>query len=385
MKLLTGKTLPETLYDFNEESWRVNALDYNQFLNYRCYNNNKNSFIDALYYLQKVVKYSTYKEVNKRLSNKTNIDLVLEFYEKLGLREQVEPIVLGKHPLFKTFLNKKSTSQVAHRGVESKLIFMVGETGTFNGIINLVHESTHAINGHYSHMQELLKQQNEIVEKYGYDSKEFKKYKQVFDNYQNEQSSYKHDCITETETKIIEFLFLDFLIEKNTISPEDKQLYINQRNNSFRNDLKLMFQEDILYSEIINIKKENGCHEADLTEEEFNEMCERLQKNSHYKKIIDKFYFIANRKNLKKLNWHSLYRFRYVVGEIISTVWYKKYTLASKNEKQQMLEDLKYFIANNNKIELEDAIKILLKDLTCEDLVNQFTKIHKSKSEEIIV
>ena len=35
MKLLTGKTLKETIRDFNEESWRVDALNYNEFLNKR--------------------------------------------------------------------------------------------------------------------------------------------------------------------------------------------------------------------------------------------------------------------------------------------------------------------------------------------------------------
>lgn len=385
MKLLTGKTLKETIRDFNEESWRVDALNYNEFLNKRCFNNNKNSFMDALYYLQKVVKYSPNKAINKRLTNQTNINLVLEFYEKLGLREQVEPILLGNHPLFKTYINKKFVSQVAHRDVESKLIFMVGETGTFNGIINLVHESAHAINGHYTKIQQFLKQQNEIVDNLGYKSKEFEKYKHSFNIYKSEQLSPKHDCITETETRIIELLFLDFLIDKNTISPEDKQTYIKQRHTGFRNDLKLMFQEDIIYSKIIEIKKENGCHNAELTEEEYNEMCNRLKRNSHFKQIMDKFYFIANRKELNKLKLHSSYRFRYVVGEIISTVWYNKFTTANKKEKQQMIEDLKTFISNNNKLELEDAIKILLKDLTYEDLVNQFAKIHKSKREEITV
>ena len=33
MLLLTGKTLQETLNDFNKESQRVNALDFNEFLN----------------------------------------------------------------------------------------------------------------------------------------------------------------------------------------------------------------------------------------------------------------------------------------------------------------------------------------------------------------
>ena len=39
MLLLTGKTLQETLRDFNTESWRVNALNYNEFLNENFYNN----------------------------------------------------------------------------------------------------------------------------------------------------------------------------------------------------------------------------------------------------------------------------------------------------------------------------------------------------------
>ena len=274
---------------------------------------------------------------------------------------------------------------VGHKGSEPKLKFSVGNISTFDGVIDLAHELAHAINGHYNQMQLLLKEQNDIVKEYGQDSKEFEDFKTKFDAFLTEQSLYQYDCITETETRIIELLLLDYLIDRNTISPEDRQIYLNQRNNSFRNDLRLIFEEDLIYSTIIDIKKEKDCHEAKLTEEEYTEMCERLKKNSHYDQIINRFHFISNRRKLNKLNWHSSYRLRYVVGEVISTIWYKKYSSANKQEKRQMINDLKTFIANNNKLELKDSIKLLLKTEKFETVINTFADIHKTRSKEINV
>ena len=94
MLLLTGKTLQETLNDFNKESQRVDALNYNEFLNNDLYNGH--SIMDVLYKLQKVVKYSRRIRINKRLSNKTNIDLVLEFYNKLGYQKGMKSYVIKK-------------------------------------------------------------------------------------------------------------------------------------------------------------------------------------------------------------------------------------------------------------------------------------------------
>lgn len=380
MQLLTGKTLDQTLKDFNKTSWRVNALNYNQFLNREFYNGK--SIMDVLYYLQKVVKYSRNKNINKRLSEKTNINLVLDFYETLGLRDKVEPIVLGQHPMFITVIDKKSPSQVCHKGKDSQLTFTVGETGTFDGVVNLAHECAHAINGHYLTTQIFVKKQNEVLKEFGKDSQEFKAVNQKYKYYLKSQANAKHDCISETETKIIELLFLDFLIDKNTISPEDKQSYLNQRNNSFRNDLKLMFKEDLIYSTISEIKKKKECHLADINEEDFNEMCEHLKKNPRYEDLMEGFYFISNRQQLNKPNWHSSYRFRYVVGHIISTVWYDKYISSNKKEKQQMIEDLKTFVENNHKFKLKNTTELLLNDETYGTIINKFIELHKSKTAE---
>ena len=381
MLLLTGKTLQETLNNFNQESERVDALNYNEFLNNDFYNGY--SIMDVLYELQKVVKYSKRIPINKRLSNKTNINLVLEFYNKLGLSENLEQILLGNHPMFKTTIDKNLSSRVGHKCNDPKIEFNVGDTGTIDGAINLAHESAHAINGHYNQIQILLSKQNTILQTTGNNSDEFKSLRKEFHLYLKKQKKFLHDCTEETETLIIELLFLDFLIDKNTISSEDKQLYINRRKNCFRNNLKIMFQEDLIYSKIIEIKKEKGSHSANLNEAEFNELCLRLKNNSHYDDIMSAFNDIANRRKLNQINHHSSYTFRYVVAEIISTVWYDKYISSSKKEKQQMLEDLKTFIKNNNNLDLNHITKLLLKTENYESIINYFVKISTKKENNL--
>lgn len=380
MLQLKGKTLEQTINDFNNESWRVNALNYNDFLNSDFYQDK--SIMDILYLLQ-AVEYSPNIDINKRFSNKLNIDLVLEFYNSIGLKEQVEPIILGQHPIFETFIDKNLHSFVGHKENDSSITFSVGNTGTLNGVLNLAHECSHAINGHYRQMQIYIKEQNDILKNYSKDSKEFEEFKERFDKYLKEQSTFTHDLVTEVESSIIEKLFLDFLVNKNTISPDDKQLFLNRENNSFRNNLNLIFEENMIYNTIIRIKNKNKCHTADINEKEYLKMCSILKDHPHYIHAMERFCFIANRKKLNKTCWHSSFRFRYIVGEIISTIWIDKYNSSSTKEKEKMLEHLRIFISTNNELELQDTVNLLLKDETYETIINKFINFHSSKTSEI--
>ena len=70
------------LEEFNEETRRLDALNYNTFLNEEIFKNK--SIIDALIILQNYVHFKRVEKINKRITNEGSINLVLEFYEKLG-------------------------------------------------------------------------------------------------------------------------------------------------------------------------------------------------------------------------------------------------------------------------------------------------------------
>ena len=380
MELLPGKTLQQLLKDFNQESNRVRALNYNVFLNADMFNGN--SIMDALYYLQKFVNWPTIKNINKAMTIDTNKNLVIEFYETLGLRDHVESILKGDHPMFETRIDDTSSSYVGNKAYYPRLIFSVGEARRAQGAINLAHESAHAISGYYAEMQELKKEETRILETYGKDSREFEEFKPLVTGFLDSQREYMVDCTSEIASRIMELLLLDFLIEKNTITQEDKQLYLDQRDAAFRSDLALMFQEDIIYSKIIEIKKEKDCHIAELNEEEYEELMKRLSKNSHHKQLVKKFHFISDRRKLDKTKWNSQYVFRYVISEIVSRVWYDRYLSASAQEKIQMIDDLKTYIANSHQFTLKGVVELLLKESFVKNIINEFADLHMAENKE---
>lgn len=380
MLQLTGKTDEQILRLFNISTNKYDALNYNLFLNDKFYNNL--SIVEALYSLQ----YFNYKKTtkpNKRLSNSLNINIALDFFEKLGLKNLIEPIINGFHPMFETIIDKNSDSSVGHHANSPKLSFCVGDTGTVNGLINLVHESSHAINGFCTHTQQLLIQEKDIAKICGYDSEEFKAQTEKFSNFIDSQSTPEKDCCKEIESAIIELLLLEFLEKQNTISPEDKENYLSVRNNSFKNNLILIFKEDFIYSTIREIKNENGSKKNKLSKSEFDELKLRLQSKHHYNEVLDKIYDIAldiEKRNVKK---NSRYRLRYVVGEIFSTVWFEKYIKSNKKEKQQMLNNYKSFLLNNHNYDLNSSLCLLLPDFTFETLIKEFKSIQQSKTENL--
>ena len=196
------------LEEFNEETRRLDALNYNTFLNEEIFKNK--SIIDAIIILQNYVHFKRVEKINKRITNEGSINLVLEFYEKLGLKEKLEPILSGKHPMFSTKISKNDESSfVSHKFLDPKLTFNVGEMGTFYGIINLAHESAHVINGHYTKFSKLINKQNKIINKFGKDSKEFQNFDFQLYKFINKATQPLRDCITEIETHIVENLFLE--------------------------------------------------------------------------------------------------------------------------------------------------------------------------------
>jgi len=369
------------LESFNEETRRLDALNYNTFLNEEIFKNK--SIIDAIIILQNYVHCKRVEKINKRITNEGSINLVLEFYEKLGLKEKLEPILSGKHPMFSTKISKNDESSfVSHKFLDPKLTFNVGEMGTFYGIINLAHESAHVINGHYTKFSKLINKQNKIINKFGKDSKEFQNFDFQLYKFINKATQPLRDCITEIETHIVENLFLEFALNKNLISPEDKESYYRLNINSMRRDIAIILQENYIYSAIRYIKECNNDTNNELTEKEYLELKEELISVNHHD-FIDRLNFISKRRKNNDLINNCKYKFRYIVGNIFATVWIDKYKNSKKQEKQKMLEDYKLFLLNNHNYDLDSAMELLLPNETFETTVNKFVKLVNENKQEL--
>jgi len=369
------------LESFNEETRRLDALNYNTFLNEEIFKNK--SIIDAIIMLQNYVHCKRVQKINKRITNESSINLVLEFYEKLGLKENLEPILSGKHPMFDTRISKNDESSfVSHKFLDPKLTFNVGEMGTFYGIINLAHESAHAINGHYSKFSKLINKQNKIIHKFGKDSKEFQDFDSQLCEFINKATQPLKDCVTEIETHIVENLFLEFALNKNLISPEDKENYCQLNMNSMRRDIAVILQENYIYGAIRNIKESKNNTNNEITEKEYLELKEELKSVNH-QDFMERLNFISKRRKYNDLNNNCKYKFRYIVGNIFATVWIDEYRSSKKQEKQKMLEDYKTFLLNNNKYNLDSAMKLLLPNENYETTINKFVNLVNYKNQEL--
>jgi len=369
------------LEEFNEETRRLDSLNYNIFLNEKFYKNQ--SIADVLYKLQYLIPYKPAKKINKGITIDNSINLVLEFYEQLGLRENLEPILTNKHPMFNTIIDKSSEdSYVSHSTIDPKITFSIGNLGTFYGAINMAHESSHAICGYYTEFAKLVDEQNKALI-HGLISKE---YNLAWDNIEKcirDVAQPKKDCISEINTYIIENLFLEFAEKKNLISPEDKISYKNLKSNSIRRDIEVIIEEELIYRNIRYIKEKLNNTNNSLFENEYLQLKEELSKHNSKEWITKRLNFISKRQSINKQNTNCKFRFRYVVAEIFSTVWMDNYLKSNKKEKQKMIDNFKTFLLNNLDYDIDSMTELLLPNETYETIINKFVELVNSKNQEL--
>ena len=97
--------------------------------------------------------------------------------------------------------------------------------------------------------------------------------------------------------------------------------------------------------------------------------------------MVERFHTIADRKKQVGDKWYSKKILRYVIAEVVSRVWYDNYCSAGKQQKQNMIKDLKKFIANNHNINLIQAFELLLHGQSYTDIFNNFVALSKNKHE----
>ncbi len=370
------------LESFNEETRRLDALNYNIFLNDKTFNGY--SIVDMIYKMQHYVHSKKFNKINKRLTNESSINLVLEFYDKIGLKEKLEKILTGKHPTFTTIISKNSEeSYVGHTGHDKTITFSVGEMGTYNGISILVHESAHALNGFYTKFANLLNKYNKMVKTFGENSKEAKDVDTSILNHINNSKHPLNDCITEIDSHIAEMLFLEYAVDKNLISPEDKQVYNQMNINSLKNNIVQTILDDHIYYNIRKIKEESNNKFNEITEGEYFKLKEKLLSQKHGQDFIERLNFISKCKSSNIKQYNCKHKLRYVVATIFSYVWIDKYNQSNKQEKQKMLQNYKSFLLKIDKLDLDNSLSLLLPNETYESTINKFAKIINPKTQEL--
>lgn len=373
------------LDNFNTATRRVDPFSFNKFINDKAIRGQ--SLIDILLDLELVVpNIKVPHNINKRMSDELGKKMVLEFFDRLGLKTEAESIIEGSNPMFETHILHKSGhgSCVQHKGTDKKLAFFVDLNGTLEGVSTLAHELAHALCGHYIKFAEILKAQNEIIEKFGEPSKELDDFEHnVFGKFMESQSTYSHDSICEIESHIIEKLFMNFLLEKNTITNEDYEIFLQNLDNSYRCNLSLIFEENTIYSIIRDVKSKTKNNDQKLTMEEFKKVHKKLKTIHHYNDHMLKLKLISERESIGKQNEHSQHRLRYVVAEIVSTVWMERYINSNKIEKQEILKNFKDYLQNSEKYDIFSVLSVLMPGTKIEDIIDEFKQIHQTKNNQI--
>lgn len=349
----------EDLKVLNECLYRTHAKHFNDFLSRKIDGNF--TYIQSLKQLVKTIKFTPAKDNHPvDLSEAELMQTVIDFYHGVhpDLGEKVERIFSGNQITYNIHLatNKSDKrfglNNVIERHDQNQLDFNVTLTPDVDGMLNLTHELSHALSNRTLTSLQLLKKRKFSDEDY-----------EEFESFHTINMQPHVDCVTEIESHIMELLFMQSLKKINLISEEIMQDLLNVRNNSLRNNLT-------------NIIAEYQALEMmgyPVTEENYNKFATWSKENNTYllKRIQTK---IDAEKIDNCNNDFAKYKFRYVVAELVSTVWFNKFTHSNQNEKRKMLKTFLSFLNNNAHTDLSHAVNGLL-DMSVEDMGKEFVKI----------
>lgn len=345
------------------------AFEYNKFVNHKFGNF---SIIDIIQDLDRNVAYDDTcpKTIGKTIpSLDTQKALIVEFFSMFGLKDKVQSILDNTHADYKTCIsNKLNDSSVGHRGYNEFLTYEVQFSENVEGCATLAHEMGHALSNHHAKAMTLAKATNIAEKNFGKDSDEFKNQRQIYRDFTDSKQRNHIDCVGEIESHITEKLFMYFLVKKGIITKEDFNVFITGLNNSLRDNLTLMIEENEIIKELHN----------PITEQDFMNLYNKFSNTSKFDNMFKRLSTMANRKdnpNSNERRFHSKHRFRYVVGEVISTMWMKKYLESDKTEKQSMLKNFVKYLGKSDKCTLENCCELVLGkgetlDATITDYIN---------------
>ena len=155
----------------------------------------------------------------------------------------------------------------------------------------------------------------------------------------------KTDCLGEIESKFIEKVFADFLLERDIISQEDYENLKNITKLDLAIDCELLLQENDILSQI----------NTPITKEKLEKFIEDYSDNPNLEVLINR---LDEMTFGDSLNRYGQYIFRYVVGEVFARALYEAY----KFDPEEVKQNFKAFLRCNAEITLEEAGMLLLGD-----------------------
>ncbi len=326
----------------NEKCGEVKAHGFNDYLH-----NARYGGIAPIDHLRNIRKESDDfqridREKKLNLSQDELIQIIKDFYKQLNPRlyKKVETIFDKNNPDYKVEIipnpndERFGRSFAGHSGNNTYIYVQISLDGSVEGLRIAAHEAGHAISAHHTKKAELCKQKDE---------NEFK-------NLISYLGRYQVDSIGEIESHIIEYLFMEYLVDKGIISNDAFKNFEAIRHNSLLNNIDLISEEYDILSHV-------SCPiTADSFEQFIKKINTPLIKTDRFKSVMNRSKFMAER--CKKNNTHnaySQYRYRYVIGEIISTLWYEQYSQSSKEQKQEMINNFEAYLSQTDTADLETA------------------------------
>ena len=333
----------------NEKCGQVKAHGFNDYLK-----NSRYGGISPIDQLRKIRKetedFKKYdKEKSLKISQEELLQIVKDFYKQLTpeLSQKVDSILdkENPNPNYKIELitdpndERFGRSFAEHSGNNAYIYVQISLNGTVEGLRIATHEMSHAISGHNTKKIELVKELDE----------------NKFMDYIHSIGKYSRDCIGEIESHIIEYLFMEYLVDREIISNDDFKNFETIRHNSFLDNINLIREEYDILSHV----------NCPITVNDFEHFVKKINtpifKTNRFKSVMNRSKFMAERNQKNNThNAYSQYRYRYVIGEIVSTLWYESYCQSSKEEKQEMIDGFVDYLSQTDSLELDGACDKLL-------------------------
>ena len=356
----------EDLQILNEYIENSEITSFNSFMSEKFAKNL--TFLQAIHELGKVcpsIETNTSRFTTK-LTEGQQMQVVIDFFHSLNvdLGLKIEEIFSRNQSTYKVNLIsdendvRYGSNYVAEHAGDSKLDFTVTFDNRIESMLYLSHELAHATGSRVLEHFEVFNTAQQDESKY--------------DNaveYHELRKKVNIDCVAEVESAIIEKLFLEFILKLKIINKEQYNEFKNKDKNSFKHNLMLILNQCYAFS----LLGENVTQESF---KEFAHFCNEKQNN-----YVDLMNFIISKRKQGKTPLSAKPCFRYVVAEIVSTLWYNKFNQATIPEKRKMIRDFLKFHQGDTSIDITTAVSDLL-GMTISEAGKEFYNLTIKENEQ---
>ena len=327
--------------EFEEKCQRARSHDFVRFLTRP--NEKGNSILRLIATVEDEINLKPVYPDRKIVLDKQIILSYMKEFFSLYLPKKADEamkILSGEHPYFKdengeshvNFITAENgagkSGNVGHYGRQDFLEFNVYIHNLVSDLRVVVHETSHGLSGHHQHLIELIREnspENEV------------------EGYVRGRGRFDKDCVGEIESHIVERLFNRFLVQKGVYTKEDMTNYDNMEKNSLMSEINLIREEKDIIEKL----------PQPVTFDSLDNLVSDLQKSGNMR-LVERVRKMHDEKK------HGSYMFRYVVGRIVADQWIKAFDSADVKTQTEMLDRFQDYLGQTDKINLEDATKMLL-------------------------